>query len=92
MDEKLMEDIYGTLCGLYIPQAMVPGVPDLFVDGSFCMTEYIRMRRAYERICLRLGVDPEDGDGDMEELLEALDNIQKTVGAEMFRQGNRYRK
>ena len=24
MDEKLVEDIYGTLCGLYIPQAMVP--------------------------------------------------------------------
>ena len=91
MDEKLVEDIYGTLCGMYIPEAMVPGVPDLFTDGSFCMNEYIRMRRAYERICLRLGADPEDGDGDLEEILEALEHIQKTVSREMFRRGTRYR-
>ena len=90
MDDKQLDDIYGTLCGLYIPEAMVPGVPDLFSDGSFCMEEYIRMRRAYERICIRLGRDPEDGDADLEIILEATEHIQKRLAKEMFRLGMRY--
>ena len=87
MNEELLDDIYGTLCGLYIPEAMVPGVPDLFADGSFCMEEYIRMRQAYDRICLRLGRDPDDGDKDLEVILEAMEHIQERLAKEMFRLG-----
>ena len=90
MDEGLLEDIYCTLYGMYIPSAMVPGVPDLFAEGSFCMNEYIRMRRAYERICLRLGLDPEEGDRDLEVILDAQEHILKTMSKEMFRLGAKF--
>ena len=90
MSEKELDDIYATLCGLYIPEAMVPGVPDLFAEGSCCMAEYIRMRRAYERVCRRLGRDPEDGDADLEIILEAAEHIQERLAKEMFRLGMQY--
>lgn len=91
MEENLLHDIYCTLYGMYIPEAMVPGVPDLFADGSFCMNEYIRMRRAYERLCLRLGLEEDDQDSDLEIILDAMEKIQETLAKEMFRLGMAHR-
>ena len=34
MNEELLEDIYLSLQGLLTPEAAVPGVPDLFAEGT----------------------------------------------------------
>ena len=82
MDRKLLDDIYRSLVGFYIPEAAVPGVPDLFAPGSFCDREYAKMRDAYGRVCARLGVDVDDED--LICMVEAMEAIQERLCKEMF--------
>ena len=90
MDKTLLDDIYRILVGFYIPEAAVPGVPDLFAPGSFCDREYAKMRDAYERVCTRLGVDVDDEDEDLNIMVEAMESIQEVLCKEMFRLGMEY--
>ena len=90
MDKTLLDDIYRSLAGFYIPEAAVPGVPNLFAPHSFCDREYARMRQAYERICIRLGVNVDDEDEDLNIMVEAMESIQEVLCKEMFRLGMEY--
>ncbi len=84
MNEEVFEDIYRSMTGFYIPEAMVPGVPNLFAPYGYCDRECARMRQAYERLCARLGVDADDEDEDLNTMVEAMENIQKALCREMF--------
>ena len=91
MDNNVLEDIYRTLTGFYTPEAALPGVPDLFAPYSPCEREYARMRQAYERICIRLGVNVDDEDEDLNIMVEAMESIQEVLCKEMFRLGLEFR-
>ena len=84
MDRKLLDDIYRSLMGFYIPEAAVPGVPNLFAPHGFCDREYAKMRDAYGRVCTRLGVNVDDEDEDLNCMVEVLEAIQERLCKEMF--------
>ena len=91
MNETLLDDIYWTLLGELIPEAAIPGVPNLFATGSPCAEAYARMRKAYERLCLRLGFDEDYEDRDLDIMVSSLEDIQETLAKEMFRLGMAHR-
>ena len=90
MNQTLLDNIYHSLQGSLIPAAAVPWVPNLFLPGSYCEQEYASMRKAYERVCLRLGIDPDDEDDDLNCMVTAMENIQEVYCKEMFRLGMEY--
>ncbi len=90
MSEKLLDEIYRSLTGFYIPEAAVPGVPNLFAPHSRCDREYARMRDAYERVCIRLGVDADEEDEDLNVMVEAMEAIQQELAGQMFLLGMEY--
>ena len=84
MDRKLLDDIYLTLQGLYLPSHAVPGVPNLFQPFGYCDRKYTAVREAYERICLRLGLEEDDNDPDLDIIIESMEAIQEVLSKEMF--------
>ena len=90
MDETLLDDIYWALLGELIPEAEIPGVPNLFEADSLCSEAYARMRKAYERLCIRLGFDEDYEDLDLDIMVNSLEYIQEILAKEMFRLGMAY--
>ena len=88
MNEKQIEDIYYTLIGTMQEQFRVPGVDNLFAEGSECMNRYCQMLAAYERLCDRLGVIDEDED--VEIIIDALMTIERKVSMKMFEYGIKF--
>jgi len=78
------EDIYLSLLGCLIPEYAVPWVDNAFATGALCDQEYERMRRAYERLCARLGVAPEDEDGDLNTMVDAMESIQEDLCLHLY--------
>ncbi len=76
------EDIYETMLGLRILQACVPGVENAFAEGTLCDRAYEDMRRAYERLCMRLGVT--DNDKDLDDMVYAMEAIQQDLCRRMY--------
>ena len=87
MYKKLELDIYFTLLGQYSPADAVPGVPTVYGPDSACTRAYDRMHQYRERIWQRLG-SPEDED--LEHLIGCLEDIQRELCIQMFRQGQRF--
>ena len=88
MSEKQVEDIYFTLTGTMQEQFRVPGVENLFAEGSDCMNCYSEMHAAYERLCDRLGVVDEDED--VEIIIDSLMCIERKVSTKMFEYGMKF--
>ena len=88
MNEKQIQDIYFTLTGVMQEQFRVPGVENLFAEGSECMNWYSEMLAAYERLCERLGVLDEDAD--VEVIIDSLMSIERKVSMKMFEYGMKF--
>ncbi len=88
MYELLAEWVYDTLQGVLMDEARLPGVENLFEEGSECMNCYEKALNAYERICERLHVGDEDRD--LEEIFNAFIDIQRVVGLKMYEYGSKY--
>ena len=65
MRKDQIENIYDTLIGQMQEDYCVPGVENLFADGSECELAYDEMLGAYARLRDRLGVTDEDTDVEM---------------------------
>ncbi len=88
MTKKQIEDIYDTLTGVIDEPFQVPGVENLFVEGSECMNCYSEAIAAYGRLCARLGVEGEDED--IETIINSLLRIERKVGMKMFEYGVKF--
>ena len=77
--------VYETLIGELIEEYQVPGIENLFTNGSQRDLLYIQMRQAYNRILERLGL--QDEDTDIEKIICTLTDIQKIVALRMFEIG-----
>lgn len=87
MDGTFVEWVYDTLQGDLVEKARLPGVENLFAEGGFCMTRYGQMLDAYQRLRERLEV--EDEDLDVEEMIWAFMDIERTVSFKMFEYGRK---
>ena len=88
MTNEQIEAIYATLVGVMREEFRVPGVENLFVEGSDCMNCYSDMLAAYERLCDRLGVIDEDTD--VEVIICSLRKIEQQVSRKMFEYGMKF--
>ena len=87
MKDKQIENIYYTLIGQMQEEFCVPGIENLFVDGSECDLAYHEMLEAYERLKNRLGIQNEDAD--IEIIINSLFKIQRLVAFKMFEYGKK---
>ena len=86
----IAETVYDSLLGQLVTGYALPCVENIFVPGHPCYEEYCRMRRAYERLLLRL--QETDEDPDAEDMIDALLRHGKIAAIEMFRYGREYQK
>ena len=91
MDEEELDDIYLSLQGFLREEYRVPWVENAYAPGSVCKRAYHDMRAAYGRLCDRLGVNIDDGDSDLNDIVEAMETIQEDLSKRMFRLGIRCR-
>ena len=87
MDSTQVEDVYYTLIGEMEDAFCVPGVENLFFEGSECEIAYDEMLAAYRRLRGRLGVSDEDAD--VETIINSLLKIQRLVATKMFEYGRK---
>ena len=80
-----VEYVYYSAIGQLSQEEAVPGVENLFADGSICDGLYAQVLEAYERLRERLGVLNEDDD--VEIIINSLMEIQKEIAGRMFRLG-----
>lgn len=88
MTNEQIEAIYTTLVGVMREEFRVPGVENLFAEGSECTNCYGEMLAAYERLCDRLGVIDEDKD--VEVIICSLRKIEQKVSKKMFEYGMKF--
>ena len=80
-----VEYVYYSAIGQLSQEEAVPGVENLFADGSICDGLYAQVLEAYERLRERLGVLNEDDD--VEIIIDNLLEIGDRIGYEMYRCG-----
>ncbi len=88
MSNQQIKDIYFTLVGVIRKEYRVPGVENLFAEGSECSNLYSQMLDAYERLCSRLGVVDEDDD--VEVIINSMMDIERKVSMKMFEYGMKF--
>ena len=85
LSNSFIDDVYDTLQGSLIPEFCIPGVKNLFLEGSPCGTAYAEMYEAYMRLLDRL--NKTDEDSDVEVIIQSLLFIARISGKEMYRCG-----
>ncbi len=70
------DEIYYSLMGNMVPEAALPWVPNVFVEGSECHNAYVRLLQARNRLLEKLGVDE---DPDLEAMQVEMDTIQYEI-------------
>lgn len=88
MELSFIESVYLTLIGELTLGQSVPGVENLFADGSECDGLYEEMWKAYQNLLDRLGI--EDADDDAEIIINSLLRICQIVGYGMYRYGAKF--
>ena len=88
LSAEFIDDVYNTLQGELIPEACIPGIENLFADGSPCDLAYTEMHDAYERLLLRL--NKQDDDKDIETMICAFMSISKHLGIAMYLYGAKF--
>ena len=85
LSDSFIDDVYHSLLGSLTPQARIPGVQNLFLEGSPCETAYSQMLQAYAQLLARLKEQEEDSD--VETIITSLLTISRILGKEMYRCG-----
>ena len=83
-----VEMVYLSLTGELTPDQSMPGVENLFADGSECDGLYEKMWKAYQNLLDRLGL--EDADDDAEIIINSLLRICQIVGYGMYKYGAKF--
>ncbi len=89
-DSEFRELVYDLLCGEYnlrdypVPESTF--VENEFIVGGICDVLYAEMSEAYDRLCLRLGVEGEE-DKDVEIIIDNLRTIGRHTALKMFEYG-----
>ena len=86
MNQEQMEDIYATLIGVQAEQFRVPGVENAFAPGTYCDQRYADLIRHRQRLWDRLGCEDDE---DLEEILCAMESIQRELCFKMFEYGRK---
>lgn len=82
MATALWEKVYESMTCHVSEKYRMPGVKNAFSENAFCMQQYRKMRDAYDRLCVRLGV--EDEDEDVECMIGCYMEIQQELCKQMF--------
>lgn len=85
MGESFMERVHLTLCGVLVETCRVPGVENIFASGGINLKLYSDAMDAYDRICVRLGVDEEDDD--LEIIINSVLDLEQEMSCRMYRYG-----
>ena len=85
MINEQIENIFYTLLGQMQEEYCVPGVENLFAEGSECEQAYDEMLEAYAHLRQRLGVTDEDPD--VETILHSFWTMQRLIAIKMFEYG-----
>ncbi len=88
LSADFIEDVYNTVQGNLIPDACIPGVENLFSDGSPCDQAYEQMHNAYQRLLQRL--NKKDDDQDVETIIHSMLTISAHVGTAMYLYGAKF--
>ena len=81
----LAEQVYDSLLGMLQPEYALDWVENIFTEGSEYNRLYGDVRKAYARLCERLG--QEDEDDDVEIIINAMLDNERTVALKMFEYG-----
>lgn len=87
MKNYFIEMVYETLRGQLVDDARIPGVENIFADGSLCDRLYSEVYDANQRLCSRLGVAEDD---DVEIIINALIEIEQQISYQMYLCGARF--
>ena len=85
LSNGFINDVYDTLQGSLIPESCIPGVNNMFLEGSPCDAAYSKMHEAYSRLLNRLNENGEDPD--VEIIIDSLLSMARILGIEMYRCG-----
>jgi hypothetical protein len=88
MQEHFIDMVFLSLHGQLLPNYMIPGVENIFAQGSVGIALYEQARAAYDRLCNRLGVHDEDADLDV--IVRSLEAIGKEIGYRMYKYGAQF--
>lgn len=80
--QKKAEMIYQSLCGNLV--SAVPGADDLFAEGGECDCAYRAVREAYGRLLERLGEEEKGEDSDVEQIIDSLFTICRSMTMKMY--------
>lgn len=89
MQNSFIQDVYGTLWGLTVEDAQIPGVENLFEEGMPCAVNYGKMLAAYERLLRRLGCAGTE-DPDVEIIMNTLMDITDGLSYKMYEYGAQF--
>ena len=81
----LAEQVYDSLLGMLQPEYALDWVENIFTEGSVYNRLYGDVRKAYERLCARLGTVDEDDD--VEIIINAMLDNERIVALKMFEYG-----
>ena len=84
------EHVYDCLLGQIVSEETLDWVESIFTEGSAYDRNYGAVLDAYARLCRRLGTDEEDAD--VETIINAMLDNERTVALKMFEYGVRYPK
>ena len=82
MSDKFVDRVYDTLNGVLDGEYAVPGVPDAFRKGSYCLEKYDEVFQANVNLCNRLGSG--DDDADVETIINCMFDIQREMCYQMY--------
>lgn len=83
MNQEKINDVYETLIGVRGESHRVPGVENAFRPGAYCAQRYAHLNACRQRLWDRLGGEDED----LEEILCAMESIQRELCFQMFQYG-----
>ena len=84
MNQEKINDVYETLIGVRGKNHRVPGVENAFLPGTYCAQQYAHLNACRQRLWDRLGCED---DQDLEEILCAMESIQRELCFKMFQYG-----